>query len=252
MCGCRLFIPADLRNHVLLKLHKPHQGITRTKERARITVYWPGIDHDIETAITACKECQDDLPSLCKAPMISHALPEQPFQHLAANFAELNGRNYLVMVDCFTDWPPFQLFSVLIQLHLNTICSHIQFTKEKVKSSLSFLDVLVSHANNVISTKIYKKPIHTDRYFQYSSHHSKQQKLAITHTLHHRIYSHITDPMGVQKARKDVCLILQTNGFPYKHTYPPKPKFLQDSPTFTRYTSLSYIQGTTKKIRSFK
>ena len=71
----------------------------------------------------------------------------------------------------------------------------------------------------------------------------------ITHTLHHRISSHITDPTEVQKARKDVCLTFQANGFPYKHTHSPKPKPLQDSPTFTGYTSLSYIQGTTKKIR---
>ena len=136
------------------------------------------------------------------------------------------------------------------QSHLNTICSHIQFTKEEeVESSLPFLDVLVSHSNNVISTKIYKKPTHTDRYLQYSSHHPKQQKLAITHTLHHKISSHITDPTEAEKARKDVCLTLHANGYPYKHTYPPKPKPLLDSPTFTGYTSLPYIQGTTEKIR---
>ena len=59
----------------------------------------------------------------------------------------------------------------------------------------------------------------------------------------------LTDPTEVQKARKDVCVTLQANGFPYKHTYPTKPKPLQDSPTFTGYTSLPYIQGTTEKMR---
>ena len=52
--------------------------------------------------------------------------------------------------------------------------------------------------------------------------------------------------MEVQKSNKDVCLTLLANGFPYKHTYPTKP--LQDLLTFTGYTSLPYIQGTTEKI----
>ena len=36
--GCRLFIPTVLRNRILLYLHDSHQGITRTKERARLAV----------------------------------------------------------------------------------------------------------------------------------------------------------------------------------------------------------------------
>ena len=99
MYDCRLFIPTILRNRILLYLHDSHQGIARTKERARLAVYWPAIDRDIETIIGAWKQCQDDLPSLGREPMITHALPERPFQHLAADFAQLEGRNYLIMVD---------------------------------------------------------------------------------------------------------------------------------------------------------
>ena len=107
--GCRVFIPCALRNQVLFNLHESHQGVTRTKERARLAVYWPGIDRDIETIIMACKECQDELPSLAKEPMISHALPDRPFQHLALDFAHFNGRDYLIMIDCYTDWPSIQV-----------------------------------------------------------------------------------------------------------------------------------------------
>ena len=46
-----------------------------------------------------------------------------------------------------------------------------------------------------------------------------------------------------------ITVSLEGDGYPYKHTYPPKPKPLLDSPTFTGYTSLPYIQGTTEKIR---
>ena len=109
MFGCRLFIPDALRRRILCCLHESHQGISRTKKRARLAVYWPGIDRDIENVIAACKDCQHELPSLPKEPITSHIQPERPFQHLAGDFAQCYGQNYLVMTDCFSDWPSMQL-----------------------------------------------------------------------------------------------------------------------------------------------
>ena len=108
MYGCRLFIPSALRYQVLFNLHESHQGVTRTKERARLAVYWLEIDRDTETIIMASKEGQDELPSLATELMISHTLPDRPFQHLALDFAQFNGGDYLIMIDCYTDWPSIQ------------------------------------------------------------------------------------------------------------------------------------------------
>ena len=41
--GCRLSIPVTFRSTVLSLLHEAHQGITRSQDRARLTLYWPGI-----------------------------------------------------------------------------------------------------------------------------------------------------------------------------------------------------------------
>ena len=134
--------------------------------------------------------------------------------------------------------------------HLNSVCKHIQFTKEvEFESSLPFLDVLVSRSGNNISTQIHKKPTHIDRYLPYTLHHPKHQKLAITHSLHNRISSHITDQTERQIARREVRQTLRTNGYPCKYSNPPKPRSQRELPTFTKFTSLSYIQGTTEKIR---
>ena len=84
--SCRLFILCALRHQVLFNLYESHQGVTRTKERARLAVYWPGIDQNICIIIMVCKECQDELFSWVKKPMISHALPDCPFQHFALDF----------------------------------------------------------------------------------------------------------------------------------------------------------------------
>ena len=94
-----------MRNEMLRRLHESHQGITRTRERARLAIYWPGIDHDIEKVITACKTCLDELPSLGKEPMLLRTPASRPFQELAVDFAYVNGRHFLIMVGCYTDWP---------------------------------------------------------------------------------------------------------------------------------------------------
>jgi len=39
MYGCRLFIPTTFCPTILEQLHEAHQGITRSKDRARLTVY---------------------------------------------------------------------------------------------------------------------------------------------------------------------------------------------------------------------
>ena len=133
---CRLFIPTVLPNRILFDLHDSHQGIARTKERARLAVYWPGIDRDIDTIIGACKQRQDDLPSLGREPMITHALPEHPFQQLAADFAQLDGRNYLKMVDCYTDWPSIQLMNQSPTTNSLTSALHDDFARTAVPDVL--------------------------------------------------------------------------------------------------------------------
>ena len=69
--GSQLLIPRTMRPKVLADLHEAHQGIVRTKQWARLTVYWPGIDNDIENIITACQLCQDHLPSNPREPIVA-------------------------------------------------------------------------------------------------------------------------------------------------------------------------------------
>ena len=51
----------------------------------------------------------------------------------------------------------------------------------------------------------------------YTSHHPKHHnKLAVTHSLHNRISSHITDRTERQIARREVRQTLRANGYPCK------------------------------------
>ena len=102
---CCLLIPTSLRATMLSRLHDAHQGIACSQARARLTIYWPGIDQDIEAFVQGCCHCQDHLPSNVKEPMLSKQIPDRPFQVVAVDFASYSGKQFLIILDYKTDWP---------------------------------------------------------------------------------------------------------------------------------------------------
>ena len=89
------------------------------KQETRLTLYWPGIDRDIENFVRDCCHCQDCLPSQGKEPLISKPLPQRPFQQIAADIRSYAGQQYLIIVDCNTDWPD------IIDLGKDTTALHL-------------------------------------------------------------------------------------------------------------------------------
>ena len=72
--------------------------------------------------------------------------------------------------------------------YLNTISTSIKFTKVFEKSGqLVFLDASVQQMEDgSLATSLYKKPTHSDSYFQYSSYHPVDQKISVARTLFSR------------------------------------------------------------------
>ena len=56
--GSRIVIPKSLQQEVLGQLHQGrHQGIVKCRNRARISVWWPGISKQLEQFIQKCPTC---------------------------------------------------------------------------------------------------------------------------------------------------------------------------------------------------
>ncbi|XP_046450181.1 uncharacterized protein LOC124198394 [Daphnia pulex] len=80
--GPRVVIPQSVHADILRDLVQMHQGVTKTRQRARTSVYWPSIDNDIINATKNCEECTKHLLSLPPEPFMLRQPPTHPFEQI--------------------------------------------------------------------------------------------------------------------------------------------------------------------------
>ena len=73
--GSRAVIPTKLRKTILDLAHEGHLDKVRMKQRSRETVWWPGIDQNIEEMVQACVACVKSGKSLQPKPVPLHPIP---------------------------------------------------------------------------------------------------------------------------------------------------------------------------------
>lgn len=100
----KIVIPESQRKLFIEKLHTGHFGIEKTKARARKICYWPGLSVDIQNFIEKCPTCLKFSRNIQKEPLIQHTRPELPFVKVAADILTYGARDYLVLVDYFSNW----------------------------------------------------------------------------------------------------------------------------------------------------
>ena len=98
--GIHVIVPLKLRHHVLDELHMSHLGIVHKKSLARIHVWWPHIDQDIEVIVQTCNTCQSVHAKPPQVPTHPWVWPTAPWQHIQVDFAgPFLGHMFLIMVD---------------------------------------------------------------------------------------------------------------------------------------------------------
>ena len=103
--GARVVVPITLRRRTLARLHDSHRGVEATERRARQTVFWPGIDSDINSTVRACEPRQVLQPSLQQEPLLSDDCPNRPFESVSDDFFTVSGKFFLVVIDRLSGWP---------------------------------------------------------------------------------------------------------------------------------------------------
>ena len=111
--GSRIVIPRALQKNMLERIHESHMGMVKTKQLARDTIFWPGIDQQIEANVAGCETCQNYRNNVNREPMISHEIINAPYVKIAVDLFELEGRNYILFVDYYSKFPDVMYLSNL-------------------------------------------------------------------------------------------------------------------------------------------
>lgn len=106
--GQRFVVPKLEIQRILSILHVAHRGIVASKMKAREFLYWPGMDSSIEQYINRCETCQTHQKSNQREPLADRDLPNRPWQKIAADFFDLNGERYLLIIDYFSKFVEIQ------------------------------------------------------------------------------------------------------------------------------------------------
>lgn len=88
-----------MRSDILHRLHDGHQGITKCRERARMSVWWPGLEKEFQEVVKKCPECMETRSTQRKEPLMTTRLPQRPWQKIGADICEYAKKNYLVVID---------------------------------------------------------------------------------------------------------------------------------------------------------
>ena len=102
--GLRVVIPKKLQAAILSELHEQHPGIVRMKSLARMHVYWPNIDADIEQTVHDCKDCHQNSDPI-KANSNPWVWPNKAGERVHVDFAgPFLDRMFLIIVDAHSKW----------------------------------------------------------------------------------------------------------------------------------------------------
>uniref|UniRef100_A0A3P9K9H2 Gypsy retrotransposon integrase-like protein 1 n=1 Tax=Oryzias latipes TaxID=8090 RepID=A0A3P9K9H2_ORYLA len=97
--GEKIIIPQALRKAMIDRIHSSHMGIEKSKSRARDILFWPQMGKQIEEAVMTCHICQERRSSNPRELLMSHAIPERPWQVIGTDLFSWNSRDYIVIVD---------------------------------------------------------------------------------------------------------------------------------------------------------
>ena len=107
----RLIVPKALRPEIISRSHASHLGIEACLRKARDVVFWPGMNSEIKEAIAKCSLCAEFQARNPKEPMQTLKVPDRPWSRLAVDMFTLQRKEYIVLVDYYSDFVEVQELS---------------------------------------------------------------------------------------------------------------------------------------------
>ncbi len=100
----KVVVPKSARAQIRTELHSAHLGLESTLRRARESVYWPGMATELKDTIARCEPCNIYSRQQPKEPLKSYEIPDRPWERIAIDFFTVDGKDYMVTVDYYSDF----------------------------------------------------------------------------------------------------------------------------------------------------
>ena len=100
--GMRIVIPDKKREEILKQIHEGHLGLNNCQMLAKETVYWPGLNDQLEQLILNCQLCLKYSRSKDKGTphtALGHEGPPVPWSKVATDIFHYESQPYLLIVD---------------------------------------------------------------------------------------------------------------------------------------------------------
>ena len=139
--------------------------------------------------------------------------------------------------------------------HLNNIHPYIQFRHEMENSNkcLPFLDVLLeSNDDGCLSTLVYRKLSHTDRYLDFSSHHPLMHKASVVRSLFNRAKGLSSCAVRLNQKNCHILNVLKANHYPKRfidNAYLTDCHKHSSEETPSKTVVIPYIKGLSEGIK---
>ena len=106
--GMRIVIPEKMREDILKQIHEGHLGFNKCQMRAKETVYWPGLNDQLENLILNCQLCLKYSKSKNKSmppTALGHEVPTVPWSQVVTDIFHYESQPYLLIVDYTSRFP---------------------------------------------------------------------------------------------------------------------------------------------------
>ena len=182
----------------------------------------------------------------------------ESFEQQAIATSGLKPKIWLRYVDdTFILWPHGEPALERFHNHINQQHPLIQFTREtESDNKIPFLDVLVKRDEGRVSTTVYRKPTHTNRYLNFRSNHHPRILTGVLKCLKNRA-DRVCDERHQTEELKHLRDTFRANGYPMrliKYTLQKSPKdpnsaTLEAPEGNPKLLSLPYIRGLSEEIQ---
>ena len=99
----RIVISESMRKEIIELIHAGHQGITKSRERANSSVWWPKMSEEITQRVRNCRICEEKKPTQNSEPLKPTPLPDRALTEMVgADICEFKCDQYVIVSDCFS------------------------------------------------------------------------------------------------------------------------------------------------------